>query len=429
MDSIPLVIGISLVLAFIASKIFKNVGIPQVVGFMVAGILLRAFGIFGTDVTATLSVIITLALGLIGYNIGLELKASIFKGRIKKLMIIVILEATVAFWLVSILIFFITQQLYVALLLGAVASATAPAATADVVWDHKCAGPVSESVMFVLALDDVIAVILTNAAIAYALFVLAPVTSNILIVITTPLLTIVGSVIIGAAFGAIFVLFVKSEESKGVIVEFELALVILLVGIVDYFGFSDILAAVFFGFVVGNKVPEDKQQAPQMLEVIMAPVVMLFFVIVGAKTDLSVFVNGIGGLVVLLTGLYVGGRTIGKILGARFGAQIAKSESTVKKYLGTCLLSQAGVALGLGIIIETQFSVIGGDAAFYGTVILSVITISTIILEIIGPIVAKWSLSKAGEIGNGRLDIDCQRDQRLEESQDDHLSTEVIHEA
>ena len=194
MDSIPIVIGIGLVLAFIASKIFKNIGIPQVVGFMVAGILLRAFGIFSTDAATTLNVIITLALGLIGYNIGLELKASIFKGRIKKLMIIVILEASVAFWLVSMLIFFITQQLYVALLLGAVASATAPAATADVVWDHKCAGPVSESVMFVLALDDVIAVILTNAAIAYALFVLAPVTSNVLIVIATPLLIIAGSV-------------------------------------------------------------------------------------------------------------------------------------------------------------------------------------------------------------------------------------------
>ncbi|MHA2425578.1 MAG: cation:proton antiporter domain-containing protein, partial [Candidatus Thorarchaeota archaeon] len=243
MESIPIVIGIGLVLAFIASKIFKKIGIPQVVGFMVAGILLRAFGIFGTDAAATLNVIITLALGLIGYNIGLELKASIFRGRIRKLMIIVILEATMAFWIVSMLIFFITQQLYVALLLGAVASATAPAATADVVWDHKCAGPVSESVMFVLALDDVIAVILTNAAIAYALFVLAPVASNVLIVIATPLLIIIGSVIIGAAFGAIFVLFVKREENKSVIVELELALVILLVGIVDYFGFSDILAA------------------------------------------------------------------------------------------------------------------------------------------------------------------------------------------
>jgi hypothetical protein len=98
----------------------------------------------------------------------------------------------------------------------------------------------------------------------------------------------------------------------------------------------------------------------------------------------------------------------------------------VKKYLGTCLLSQAGVALGLVIIIETQFSVIGGDAAFYGTVILSVVTISTIILEIMGPIVAKWSLAKAGEIGNGRLVLDCQNEQRSKESKEHDLSTKRI---
>jgi Kef-type K+ transport system membrane component KefB len=423
MESIPIVIGLGLVLAFIASKIFKKVGIPQVVGFMTAGILLRASGIFGTDAASTLSVIITLALGLIGYNIGLELKTSIFKGKARRLTLIVILEASVAFWLVTMLVFLVTQQLYVALLLGAVASATAPAATADVVWDHKCAGPVSESVMFVLAMDDVIAVVLTNAAIAYALFVIAPVASNVLVVMATPLLVIAGSAIVGSAFGAIFVLFVKREENKSIIVELELALVILLVGIVDFLGFSDILAAVFFGFIVGNKVPESKQQAPQMLEVIMAPVVMLFFVIVGAKTDLSVFMNGIGGLVTILTILYIGGRTAGKILGARFGAKITKSEPTVKKYLGTCLLSQAGVALGLGIVIETQFSAIGGQAALYGTIILSVVTISTIILEIIGPIAAKWSLAKAGEIGNGGRDMDCQKEQNMERSIETSPST------
>jgi len=400
-ESIPIVIGIGLVLAFLASKIFKKVGIPQVVGFMVAGISLRALGLMNTGTAETLSVIVTLALGLIGYNIGLELKSNIFKGRIRRLMIIVILEATVAFWLVSMLVYFVTQQLYVALLLGSVASATAPAATADVVWEHECKGPVSESVMFVLALDDVIAVVLTNAAIAYAYFVLVPASNTILTVIASPLLVMGGSAFIGAVFGLVFVMFVKREENKSVIVELELALIILLVGIVDYLGFSNILAAVVFGFVVGNHVPENKQQAPQMLEVIMAPVVMLFFVVVGAKTDLSVFFNGIGGLVTLLAVLYIGGRTAGKILGARAGATITRSEPMVKKYLGTCLLSQAGVALGLAIIIETQFSVLGGEAALYGTIMLSVITISTIVLEIIGPIAAKWSLTKAGEVGNG----------------------------
>ncbi|MHA1481475.1 MAG: cation:proton antiporter [Candidatus Thorarchaeota archaeon] len=401
MEYIPLVIGLGLVMAFLASKIFKKVGIPQVVGFIVAGLILRATGIMGPDIMETLSVIVTLALGLIGYNIGLELKVRIFNGRIRRLMVIVVFEATAAFWIVSMLAFFVTQQWYIALLLGALASATAPAATADVVWDHECKGPLSESLMFVLAMDDVIAVVLTNAAIAYALFMLVPTNNDFFAVLLSPIIVTGGSIIIGGVFGIIFVAFVKREQRKGAIVELELALIILLVGIVGFLALSDILAAVVFGFVVGNRVPEDKQEGPQLLEVIMAPIVMLFFVLVGAKTDLSLFVGEIGGLVLLLAGLYLFGRTFGKLVGARVGSSLTDAEPMVKKYLGTCLLSQAGVALGLGIIIETQFVAIGGEAALVGTIILSVVAFSTIILEILGPIAAKWSLSKAGEIGNG----------------------------
>ena len=186
MDNIPVIIGIGLVMAFIASKIFKKVGIPQVVGFMVAGILLRFSGIITIEDIDTLSVIFSLALGLIGYNIGLELKTVILKGRIRKIVLIVILEATAAFWIVTFLVFAVTGQVYVALILGAIASATAPAATTDVIWDHDCKGPVTESLMLVLALDDIIAVVLTNAAIAYALFVLMPATNTLLSVILNP---------------------------------------------------------------------------------------------------------------------------------------------------------------------------------------------------------------------------------------------------
>ncbi|MHA2385508.1 MAG: hypothetical protein ACXAEE_04775, partial [Candidatus Thorarchaeota archaeon] len=102
--------------------------------------------------------------------------------------------------------------------------------------------------------------------------------------------------------------------------------------------------------------------------------------------------------------LYIGGRTFGKVVGARIGGIVTSSEPTVKKYLGICLLSQAGVALGLSVIIETEFAVLGGEAALFGSIILSVVAISTMILEIVGPIAAKWGLARAGEVGNGRID-------------------------
>ncbi|MFW9862154.1 MAG: cation:proton antiporter [Candidatus Thorarchaeota archaeon] len=404
MENIPIIIGIGLVLAFAASKIFKRFGIPQVVGFMAVGILLRMFGVITPEYVDTLSMIFTLALGLIGYNIGLELKMSILKGKIRRILLIVILEATSAFWIVTLLVLAVTQQMYVALILGSIASATAPAATADVVWDHECKGPVTESLMFVLAMDDIIAVVLTNAAIAYALFLLTSASDTIFSVILSPLVMTAGSIIIGVIFGLVFIQFVKIEEEKGVIVELELALVILLVGVVDYLAFNDILAAIAFGVIVGNGVPKEKQNGPHMLEIIMAPLVMLFFVLAGAKTDFSVFVGGLGSIVIVLTFLYIGGRTLGKVVGARIGGIATSSEPTVKKYLGICLLSQAGVALGLSVIIETEFAALGGEAALFGTIILSVVAISTMFLEIVGPIAAKWGLERAGEVGNGRID-------------------------
>ncbi|MHA2361135.1 MAG: cation:proton antiporter [Candidatus Thorarchaeota archaeon] len=404
MENIPIIIGIGLVLAFAASKIFKRFGIPQVVGFMAVGILLRMFGVITPEYIDTLGVIFTLALGLIGYNIGLELKMSILKGKIRRILLIVVLEATSAFWIVALLVFAVTQQMYVALILGSIASATAPAATADVIWDHECKGPVTESLMFVLAMDDIIAVVLTNAAIAYALFLLTSTSDTIFSVLLSPLVMTAGSIIIGVIFGLVFIQFVKIEKEKSVIVELELALVILLVGVVDYLVLNDILAAIAFGVIVGNGVPDEKQNGPHMLEVIMAPIVMLFFVLAGAKTNFSVFLGGLGGLVIILTLLYIGGRTFGKVVGARIGGIVTSSEPTVKKYLGICLLSQAGVALGLSVIIETEFAVLGGEAALFGSIILSVVAISTMILEIVGPIAAKWGLARAGEVGNGRID-------------------------
>jgi Kef-type K+ transport system membrane component KefB len=404
LENIPIIIGIGLVLAFAASKIFKRFGIPQVVGFMAVGILLRMFGVITPEYIDTLGVIFTLALGLIGYNIGLELKMSILKGKIRRILLIVVLEATSAFWIVALLVFAVTQQMYVALILGSIASATAPAATADVIWDHECKGPVTESLMFVLAMDDIIAVVLTNAAIAYALFLLTSTSDTIFSVLLSPLVMTAGSIIIGVIFGLVFIQFVKIEKEKSVIVELELALVILLVGVVDYLVLNDILAAIAFGVIVGNGVPDEKQNGPHMLEVIMAPIVMLFFVLAGAKTNFSVFLGGLGGLVIILTLLYIGGRTFGKVVGARIGGIVTSSEPTVKKYLGICLLSQAGVALGLSVIIETEFAVLGGEAALFGSIILSVVAISTMILEIVGPIAAKWGLARAGEVGNGRID-------------------------
>lgn len=365
---------------------------------MLAGLVLRYSGILSPEAFEPLDIVVSLALGLIGYNIGLELRDDVFRGRIKKLTIVVIFEASGAFWLVTFLTFIITNQVFLAFIFGALASATAPAATADVIWEYKCKGPVTEGVMFVLALDDLIAVILTNVAFAYALFVFAPAASPIIFVLVQPLIIIVGSTIVGGIFGLLYVQVVNRENDRARIVQLELGLIILLIGLVQAVGFSDILAAIVFGFVLNNKVEKNKAEIPQMLEILMSPVVMLFFVIIGFSMDIGLFIGGAGTIVTSLAVVYLLARTVGKLLGSYVGSAVAGCTGKVKNYLGTCLMCQAGVALGLSFVIEKEFIGLGGDAAIAGTMILSVVGLSTIILELIGPLVVKWGLKQAGEL-------------------------------
>ena len=424
MSEVFLVVGAGLTLAFIGAAIMKKVGFPQIVGFMLAGVVLRYSGILGPETFEPLTIVVSLALGLIGYNIGLELKFSTFKGRIRKLTLIVLFEATAAFWLVALLTYWISNTLYLALIFGALASATAPAATADVIWEYKCKGPVTESVMFVLALDDLVAVILTNATFAFALFVLAPATNTILAVIINPLIMIAGSSIIGGIFGFIYVQVVNREHDRARLVELELGLIILLVGLVHVIGLSDIFAAIVFGLVLNNFIDKEKEEVPQMLEIIMSPVVMLFFVVIGANMHLELFIGEQGFLVFGLAAVYLVGRTIGKLSGSYISASITKSEEEVKKYLGTCLMCQAGVALGLSFIIEEEFIALGGAAADAGVIILSVVGLSTMVLELIGPLVVKWGLRKAGELGDNG---DCFVPTEYEE--DDPVAAQVVTES
>ena len=394
-----LIIGTGLVLAFIGAALLKKLGIPQIVGFMLAGVILGQVGVLTEELLTAISPIIALALGLIGYNIGLELRRDVFQGKLKRLTVIVILESTIAFWVVTILTFVLLQQLHVAVMLGALSSATAPAATADVIWENKCRGPVTDSVMYILAMDDLIAVVLTNAAIAYALFVFSPLTTPLLSVVLTPLTMLAGSILFGGLFGFAFVQFVNRENDRARLIELELGLVILLVAVVEFLGFSDIMAAIVFGFVVNNYVQKEKREIPQVLEIVMSPVIMLFFVIVGARMELGLFFGAAGLFVMALALLYLVGRTAGKLAGVYVGAKITGSEETVKKYLGTCLMCQAGVALGLSYIVESRFVPLGGDAASMGLLILSVVGVSTMVLEVLGPIAVKWGLTRAGEIG------------------------------
>ena len=417
-----LTIGAALVLAYIGAFILKKIGVPQTLGFMLAGIVLGLTNILTEQGVNDLRFFVALALGLIGYNIGHELNNPNLTGkRIKKLMVIVIIEATAAFAVVAFLTYFILSAvafpfpLPTAILFGAVASATAPAATADVIWETDSDGPVTSSLMFVLAADDIAAVILTNTAIAFALWSLDSSSMTLTAVMIQPVLGIIGSVVLGIFFGFLFLYPVNRQKDRGKLLELEIGMVILLIGVIQaingffdtlglFIHISDIFAAMVFGYIVRSRISRNKEQIPELLQRVMAPVVMIFFVMVGARMAQLLTTSETLLLIALTAGLYLIGRTVAKYFGASLGARIVNESPAIQKYLGGCLLCQAGVALGLSFIIEETFVALGGDAQTMGMLILGVVALSTMVLEVVGPLAVKKSLRAAGELpDNGPL--------------------------
>jgi len=307
-----------------------------------------------------------------------------------------ILESILTFVIVTALTGFFLGQWHIAVVFGALASATDPASTVMVIWERRCKGNLTDTLMFILALDDVIAILLANASIALAvLYYSVPGSVTLLSTIGTLIYDIVASSAIGAVLGFVMVYFVNREDNRREILEFELGMIVLLVGLMSWLHLSAILSCMVFGFIVGNYVSREKDPVSKTLKVVMSPIVMIFFVIVGASIDLAVIANV---SVVLLATAYVGGRTFAKYFGARAGGRITKTPAITTKYLGLCLMSQAGVAVGLSLVVEQNFLSIGNaEAIFYGTLILNVIALTTMILQVFGPIAASEGLRRAGE--------------------------------
>ena len=199
-----LLIGIALVLAYFGAEIMTRFGIPKILGFMITGLFLGTIGVITDATRLSLLPLVDLALGLIGYNIGLEIRREVFSGQTRRMGTILILESILTFAIVTALTGFLIGQWHIAIVFGALASATDPASTVMVIWERKCKGNLTDTLMFILALDDVIAILLADAAIAVAVLVYAtPGTVTLLGAVSTLLYDILASAAIGAGLGLI----------------------------------------------------------------------------------------------------------------------------------------------------------------------------------------------------------------------------------
>jgi len=394
-------IGLLIAITFLGSKIFQRLGLPQVVGFIVMGVLLGTsfFNLIPLELTEELTFISEIALGLIGFDMGSHLRMDELRRKGRSILLILVFESLGTFILVSTGIYLITRSLHTALLFGAISSATAPAATVDVLAEYDSKGPLTTSLIAVVGLDDALSLILYFLAAAFAESFLAGTgIPSFVQIIELPLIELGGSLMIGVAAGALLNFILGKMKSLHDSMAISIGFVFLCVGLSEALGFSLILTTMVMGFVVVNFDGENGRSIRFTIEQAGPVIYVLFFALVGARFQIGLLPTmGLLGLA------YVILRSTGKYIGAWFGGSVGGAEPQVRSYLGLGLLSQAGVAIGLAIASGNRFSAFGPEGEALGTLIISVITATTFIVQIFGPIGVKYAITRAGEVGQANI--------------------------
>ncbi len=411
-------IAVAMFAGLMMSRVVKPLKLPAVTGYLIAGLLigpfvLGALGMDGLGFTSLkkvegLKIISEVALGFIAFDIGNEFRLSQLKAIGKKATVIAVIQALSATVLVdvSILILHLLMPdkitVPVALTLGAVATATAPAATLMVVNQYKAKGPLVDILLPIVALDDAVGLIVFAVSFGIAKSLSSGVAISIISVLINPMLEVVGSFALGTILGLIYTFVEKFFHSRSKRLSVAITFVILAVALSKLemrfpgseleIGFSPLLVCMMLATIFCNICPSSEELMAKT-ERWTAPLFILFFVLSGAELDLSVFKSG---AVVLVGVVYIIFRSAGKILGATFSSKLMKCEPTVQKYLGITLLPQAGVALGMSIQVAAE---LGQE----GAIIRSIILFSVLIYELVGPLLTKIALTKAGEISPKEL--------------------------
>jgi Kef-type K+ transport system membrane component KefB/predicted transcriptional regulator len=397
--NILFLLGLALFGGTIGGRFFKQLKIPQVVGYIIIGLLVGDMGlhIISADVLTLLSPINYFALGLIGFMIGGELRGEVFKKYGKQFILMVFTEGIGAFLLVAPLValavWFLTHDLNLAcilgLVIGAISSATDPASTMQVFWEYKTRGVLTTAVTAIVALDDALALTLYAIATSIASFISRGAGTDVLAALFHLSYEICGAILVGLMCGLILKVtynYLKDSECR---LPFSIGLILLAIGIAQIFHLDIILAALAFGCATANMLDKQSDETFALVKSFSMPIYVLFFVFVGAQLN----VKHMSVLIGLLIAIYVIARSIGKVMGVYIGARFSGAPQKVQKYAGLCLFSQAGVAVGLSIVSGQRFP------QEISEIIITVIAATTFIVQLIGPACVKIAVKKGGEIG------------------------------
>ena len=409
--TVLLSLAVALFAGLMMTRACKPLGLPAVTGYLVAGILIGPYclgllGVEGLGFTSfeaveSFHILSEAALGFIAFTIGNEFRLSSLKKIGKQAVVIALFGAVGATILVDgalIGLSFLMPgvvDLPIALTLGAIASATAPAATLMVVRQYKAKGPVTQMLLPVVAIDDAIGLIVFAVSLGVAKAVNSG-QMDILSIALEPVMEIVLSIVAGSILGALLSYTERLFHSRSKRLSITVAYVLLGVAISQikfhigsvHCGFSSLLLLMMMGTVFCNMC-DFSEELMDRLDRWTGPLFALFFVLSGAELQLSVFTQW---TMVLVGVVYIIFRCLGKYFGASFSAKITHCEKTVQDYLGITLFPQAGVALGMTLIASVE---IGGTQA---DVIRNITLFSVMIYELVGPLLTKIALTKAGEI-------------------------------
>ncbi len=404
-----LALSIALFAGLMMSRVTKKWNLPAVTGYLVAGILIGPFclgqlGVEGLGFTSLASVqsfkiLSDVALGFIAFTMGNEFRLEALKKVGKQAAVIAVFQALVATLFVDVALFILhllmpdKLPLSAVLTLGAIATATAPAATLMVVKQYKADGPLTRMLLPVVALDDMVGLVVFAIS-----FGIARALENghvdMISVLVDPLVEVVASLALGAVVGLLFHWSEQFFYSRSKRLSISVTFVFLSVALSQLHftlgpvtvGFSTLLVCMAMGTVFCN-LCDFSEELMERIDRWTGPLMVLFFVLSGSDLDFAVFADW---AIILVGIVYILFRSMGKIIGAWLSAGFTHCTPTIRKYLGITLLPQAGVSLGMSL---TAMS-LGAP----GTVIRNICLFAVLVYELVGPLLTKIALQKAGEI-------------------------------
>jgi len=381
-----LILSISMTCGLIIAKLLNHFKLPAVTGYLIAGLLLGPsfFNIISHEAMMELDFISEIALGLIAFHIGGNFSIPHIKKLGKQVITITFFQAFITTILVTIVVYLFSKNFAFSIMLGAISAATAPAATLMVIREFKAKGPLTETLIAVVALDDMLCLFIFSIASAIAKIF----ESNIFSLKTAllvPFLELGGSILLGCFLGFLVVYMAKKSKATNELMVLAASAILLGSGIAQLLHLSELLTCMSIGAIIAN-LAKNHYRIFDIVESITPPIYILFFTMAGIHLDITVLKTiGVLGI------FYILARALGKFIGSYIGSVVSNAPIVVKKYLGIGLLPQAGVAIGLSMIVGMTFP-------SFGQTLTNLVMGAVFVYEIIGPICTRIILTRAGEI-------------------------------